>query len=64
MKARFVVEVEVERVTGKFASRDEIVEALSTAIEEGIGGADLYGLGADGESEYEVTDISVEETKR
>lgn len=50
---RFKIEVEVERVTGKFAGRDEIEEILVSAIEE----ADLYGVGADGESEYEIVSV-------
>ena len=55
MAYRFTIEVEVERVEGKFAPRDEIADALISACED----ASLYGLGADGASEYEV--VSVEE---
>ena len=63
MRFAFTVTVEVERITGKFASRDEIREALETEISDAIGAADLSGLGADGESEYEVTDSSVDESE-
>lgn len=55
MAHTFTIEVTVERVAGKFAPRDEIADALATAVED----ADLYGLGADGESEYNVEDVSV-----
>lgn len=57
----FTVTVEVERVTGKFASRVEIQEALVEAIEQGAYDAALDGIGADGESEYEVTAAFVNE---
>lgn len=51
----FTIEVEVEREQGKFASRDEIAEALAEAVEQ----ADLSSLGADGTSEYVINDVSV-----
>lgn len=54
---RFAFEIEVSRVEGKFASRDEIGEHIASEIE----GMDISGLGADGESTYQiesVTDIS------
>lgn len=56
----FKVTVTVERVTGKFASRDEISEAIMSELE----GADpgyLSGLGTDGSSDYETTDFTVED---
>lgn len=59
MKIRVMVEVEVDRVTGKFASKDDVVEAIAEEIEGAISGLSLDGLGADGDSEYEVTDVSV-----
>jgi hypothetical protein len=55
----FTVSVDVERVSGKFAPRDDIETALVDALDEAIGSVDLSGLGADGDSEYEVTDSSV-----
>lgn len=55
------VQVEWERVQGKFAPREDITEAIQEAIEEAISGLGLTGLGIDNNSEYEVTDSSVEE---
>jgi hypothetical protein len=57
----FTVTVEVNRTSGKFASRDEIAEAIISEI-EGTDPGSLDGLGADGESEYEVESWEVEET--
>lgn len=56
---KFLVEITVERREGKFTSRDDIQERLEQAIQEGVDGADLGGLGADGTSVYEMTDSSV-----
>lgn len=64
MRLSFTVEVEVERMTGKFASKDEVREVLEEAITEGIEGADLSSLGADSESEYEVSSVDVNEGAR
>ena len=53
--------VDVNRTSGKFASRDEIADAI---IDE-LNSADpssLYNLGADGESEYEIESWEAEET--
>jgi hypothetical protein len=49
----FTLVVQVERDSGKFASRDDIGEALAEAIND----ADLSSLGADGTSEYHVEDV-------
>ena len=49
----FTIEVEVERESGKFASRDEISEALIEAVES----ADLDSLGADGDSVYTILSV-------
>lgn len=57
---RFVLEVEVERETGKFASRDEISEKLTEAIAS-IEDADLGALGSDGDSVYTITSWTAEE---
>jgi hypothetical protein len=51
----FRIEVEIERESGKFASREEIGEKLIEAIEQ----ADLSGLGADGDSEYVISGADV-----
>lgn len=59
MLIRFEVMVEVERVAGKFASRDEIVEALSDDLDR-ANPEEVGGIGADGASEYEVTMWEVE----
>lgn len=55
----FTVEVELERTEGKFASRDEMAEAIIDMLE----GAqeDVYGIGADGDSSYEATSWEVSE---
>ena len=58
MRFTFTVEVEVERTQGKFASRDEI----SAAVVEMLDGADegtVDGVGADGDSEYEIVSWEV-----
>lgn len=61
MEFRFVVTVNIERVQGKFASRDEMEERLVEAID----GADPGSLEGDDGGEYEVADWNVEadETK-
>jgi hypothetical protein len=63
MAHRFTVtlEVEVERTEGKFASRDEIAEAIQEALANAGEGESLSGLGADGDSEYEITSSVVVE---
>lgn len=58
MKVRLVVEVEVEHVTGKFAGRDEIEETLIEWL-DGANEERVDGVGADGDSEYEVVDWAV-----
>jgi seryl-tRNA(Sec) selenium transferase len=54
MRLTFTVEVEVERITGKFASRDELAEQMVNAIE----GADEGTWYGDNEGEYETTSWS------
>ena len=51
----FTVQVELERVEGKFAGRDEMAEAITEMIENANEG-DICGIGADGESDYEITE--------
>ena len=57
---RFLVDVDVERESGKFAGRDEITDAIQTAMEEGIESAQLDSLGADADSVYNITGQGVE----
>jgi hypothetical protein len=61
----FLVEVDVERDTGKFVGRDEIADAIASALEDGADMASLSGLGADSASEYSVqsTNVSYMEKK-
>ncbi len=62
MKFRFEVEVEVERIEGKFAGRDEIEDQIFewlTNADEG----QIDGIGADGSSQYETIDWSVNATE-
>ena len=56
MKFKFEVEVEVNRVQGKFASRDEIAEQITEALE----GADpgQYEGGEGGEYETASWDVN------
>ena len=63
MAHRFTVtlEIEVERIEGKFASRDEIAEAIQEALASAGEGESLSGIGADGTSEYEITSSVVVE---
>jgi hypothetical protein len=56
----FAVEVEVERVEGKFAAREEIEEQLRDALESADPGS-VDGVGADGTSSYEVSFWGVQE---
>jgi len=58
MKFTFTVEVEVERIQGKFATRDEIEATIQEWL-EGANEGSVDGVGADGESEYEVADWAV-----
>lgn len=51
----FTIRVEVERESGKFASRDDIGEALVEAVQE----ADLSSLGVDGDSIYNIIEAEV-----
>ncbi|QBZ73231.1 hypothetical protein SEA_THERESITA_42 [Microbacterium phage Theresita] len=56
----FKVRVVVERTEGKFASRDEIADALRDEIESNQPYS-VDGIGADGSSSYEVTEYEVED---
>lgn len=59
MRIEVTVSVEVERVQGKFAPKDDIEAAVIEAI-EGANPDTISGVGADGDSEYQVTDWVVE----
>lgn len=56
MRFVFVVEVEVERDSGPFASKDELADQLVEAIE----GADPGSLDGDAGGSYSVSDFRVE----
>jgi hypothetical protein len=57
---KFTVTVELDRESGKFASRDEMAEQITDALESADPGY-VSGIGAYGDSEYSVTDWTVEE---
>lgn len=59
MRIKITVEVEVERIQGKFAPKDEIEENILDAVES-ANPQSISAIGADGTSEYEVTDWMVE----
>jgi len=60
MTLEFGVHVNVQRVSGKFVSRDDIADAILEALDQAISDLDLAGLGVDGDSEYEVVESNVE----
>lgn len=64
MRFEFSVDVDIERVEGKFVSRDELREIVSDALSEALDGLDLDGLGADGTSTYEVVESNVDEIEQ
>jgi ABC-type phosphate/phosphonate transport system permease subunit len=55
----YLVEVEVERTEGKFASREEVEEQITDALESADPGS-VDGIGADGDSSYEVISWDVQ----
>ena len=59
MFVTITVTLELTHLSGKFATRDELVEQVVEAI-EGANPDSLTG-GADGDSEYEVASWDVEE---
>jgi hypothetical protein len=61
MQLTYLVTIEVERDSGMFASRDDISEILSEEIQSSAESASLSGLGPRSDSEYSVSDASVEE---
>lgn len=56
MRFVYTITVEVERTEGKFASRDEIGEA----IEDAISSADIGSFEGENGGQYDVTDWTVE----
>lgn len=57
----FLVNVDVDRESGKFAPRDEMSEIIVAEIEQAAESAQLSGIGADGNSEYVVQQVEVSE---
>jgi len=55
----FTATVELEREQGKFATRDEMAEAIEWL--EGADEGSVYGIGADGDSTYNTTLWEVEQ---
>lgn len=58
MRAEFTITVSVDRVSGKFASKDDVIDQITGWLENANEGQ-VSGVGADGDSEYEVTDWDV-----
>lgn len=61
MRMKFTVEVEVQRISGKFAAKADIADAIREELESAAYGASVSGFDVDGNSEYEVTDVTAEE---
>lgn len=59
----FTIEVTLERESGKFASRDEMADALVDVLEQADPGT-VDGIGSDGDSYYTVSDFTVEEVSK
>jgi hypothetical protein len=60
MRFTFTVEVEAERVQGKFASRDEIAEYLAEALSDA--NPSTFDADNGGEYEFPTWDVEVAET--
>ena len=60
MRISFTVHVDLERIEGKFASKDEIRDLLREDLECANNGS-VDGVGADGDSSYEITGWEVED---
>lgn len=59
MKVRLQVDVELSHVEGKFAGKDEVEEAIAEMVEAADEGM-VSGVGADGDTTYEIEDWAVE----
>ena len=60
MQITLKITADVQRVRGKFASKEEVIQEMISQMES----ANPYtvtGIGADGESEYEIMEWEVEE---
>ena len=57
MKIKVVVTVELNHTTGKFASKDEMIEKIKEDLENANPGS----YSTDEDAEYEVADWSVDE---
>lgn len=64
MRFSFTVDVEVERIQGKFATRDEIADAIRSALEDAEHNIDVTSIGPDGDSEYEVVCCDIDEVEQ
>lgn len=60
MDIKFSGSIQIERVQGKFASRDELIELIQSELDDALQAIQPYGLGADGTSEYEITDYDLD----
>lgn len=60
MRFTYEVTIEVERESGKFASRDEIGEELQAELER-ANPSSVDGVGADSDSIYNVIEFEVQE---
>jgi hypothetical protein len=54
------VTITVKRQYGKFAPKDDLLEQVQEQLPDLVFDLDLTGVGADGESEYEVTNVEVD----
>lgn len=57
MRFTFTVEVEVERIEGKFASREELADQIYEALDQ----AQLDSVEGDAGGQYEVTAWEIDE---
>ena len=60
MQITLKITADVQRVRGKFVSREEIIQEMISQVESANPYTDS-GIGADGESEYEIMEWEVEE---
>lgn len=58
-RVRIEVTVELERQSGKFVSKDDLAAEIEAWI-EGANEGEVSGVGADGDSIYDVVDWTVE----
>ena len=58
MHFQFIMDVEVERTSGKFATRDEIEAAITEELD---GALTMVSIEGENGGQYEVTDWSITE---